>query len=105
MRAGSVSLEESAPFADEADTLLKYICISLSASEACASLSESARGSLARSSFSASGFERRASLLVFGPSLELLRLALTESSKILPYVLGSRKVVKIYLKVRHPVAM
>lgn len=30
---------------------------------------------------------------------ELLRLALTESAKILPYVVSSRKAVKLYLKV------
>lgn len=30
---------------------------------------------------------------------ELLRLALTESAKILPYVVSSRKAVKMYLKV------
>jgi len=30
---------------------------------------------------------------------ELLRLALTESAKVIPYVVSSRKSVKLYLKV------
>ena len=31
---------------------------------------------------------------------ETLRLALTESAKLIPYIISSRKSVKIYLKVR-----
>lgn len=33
------------------------------------------------------------------PDTELLHLALTESAKIIPYVVSSRKAVKLYLKV------
>lgn len=33
------------------------------------------------------------------PDKELLRLALTESAKVIPYVVSSRKAVKLYLKV------
>jgi nucleolar complex protein 2 len=35
---------------------------------------------------------------------EMLRLALTESAKLVPYIISSRKTVKQYLKVSDPVS-
>lgn len=35
---------------------------------------------------------------------ELLQLAVTESAKIIPYIVSNRKAVKLYLKVLVPVA-
>lgn len=34
---------------------------------------------------------------------DTLRLALSESAKLIPYIINSRKAVKAYLKVSHPI--